>query len=76
MASSDSAEGSGSVCLRPLQLLPGAGDRGAHLIGLQGPDQVELDIGIIGPEGGPLSLGLLDAVFAEHAVAAFEGGHV
>ena len=44
----------------------------ARLVGLQRPDQVQLEIGIFRLERGEFLLGLLHAVLAEHALADLE----
>ncbi len=49
-------------------------ERVAHLVGLQGPDQVQLDIRKPLPQRRPLRLGLLNAVLAEQAMARLEHG--
>ncbi len=44
------------------------------LVGLQRPDQVQLDVGIARAQRRPLGLGLLHAVLAEQAMAGVEDG--
>jgi len=49
-------------------------DRIAHLVGLQRPHQVKLKIVQSFPSFGPVSLGLLHAVLAEHALTGRQCG--
>ena len=49
-------------------------DRLFGLVGLQGPDHVDLNACKRGPEGGPFSSRLLHIVFAEDALAFCQDG--
>ncbi len=66
--------GDGLGDLRPVDGVDGIEQRHRlpGLVGLQRPDQVQLDVGVALAQGRPLGLGLLHAVLAEQAVAGVE----